>query len=216
MTPGGAAILVGMSRAISGAVLAALIPAVLSACSSDSEGNDEPAASATVTVTATPDPEPLTLIAEAIESTHCFTDGPPGDLAWYGLQWKANADLDEFSFEITGGEGVTQVGSAKTVPPVNFGGRIDTGGTSTWDGHRKFVRESPFLMGENLDSADFWSPTAGQTGLVVLRLRFDPDVLATEKGGRFDGLRAIYTTQDGETGEAHVETEQIFRIGACR
>lgn len=201
-----------MNRAILGALLAALITATLSACSSDDDdGGGSTAPTETVTVEAEADP--LVLRTDNIRTTHCWDDEPPGELAWYDVQWRAGVDLEEFSFSLTGAEGVRLVGAPKTVPPVNFGGRIDYSGTSTWEPHKRLIRRANAVNGFNLDSVDFWSPLAGETGLLVMHLRFDPDALASAAGARLGGVSAAYTTADGETGEASVDTRNVFRTG---
>ncbi|WP_168929495.1 hypothetical protein [Nocardioides sp. GY 10113] len=37
--------------------------------------------------------------------------------------------------------------------------------------------------------------------MIVLHLRLDPKVMATKDGASFDGIKATYTTDDGESGE---------------
>jgi len=207
-----------MKRAILGAVLAALVPATLAACSSDDdeEGDAASGPTETVTVTAEPDLQPLILTTETVRNVACFDDPTPVDIAWFAAQWQANVDLGGISFELTGAEGVRQIGSAETVPPVNFGGRIDFDGDATWAGHRRFLQKNvSSVRGYDVESVDFWSPTAGQTGLVVLHLRFDPSVLGSERGGRIEGVRAAFTTLDGEEGEVTVETPRVLRAGDC-
>jgi len=205
-----------MKRAILGALLAALIPGTLSACSSDDGGDDASAPTKTVTVTAEPDPEPLTLTTENVRTKACFDDPAPADVAWLDVQWQAHVDLDEFSFELTGAKGVTQVGSAETVPPVNFGGRIGFSGEVTWEGHRKYLANNVSdITGSNIESADLKTPIEGETGLVILHLRFDPKVLGTEKGGRLAGVKASYTTVEGEEGEVRVDSPHVIRAGDC-
>ncbi|MDP3894003.1 hypothetical protein [Nocardioides sp.] len=162
-----------------------------------------------------PAPEPLTLSHPAGEGAICFADRAPADMAWYDVRWRANVDLQEFSFEISGAEGVTQVGAARTVPPRNFGGRIDASGIVSWKDHPQVLRRNPHLSGGAVESTLARHPIAGETGMVVLRLRMDPDVLATDAGARFDGVHATYTTGDGEQGQTQVATQQVFKTGRC-
>lgn len=204
-----------MNRATLGAlVLVPLIPALLAGCSSD---DDDPGAdpAATVTVTDTLEPDPLELATDTVRGTACLGDPELPDLAWFDVQWRANVDLEEFAFALVGAEGVRQVGSAETVPPVNFGGRIDFAGDATWEGHHAVLAKARGLRGTEVESADFWSPTAGETGLAVLHLRFDPKVLRSEKGGRIGGVRATYTSADGAQGEVEVDVPLRLRAGDC-
>ena len=168
----------------------------------------EPAAGETVAKPA------LALITGSVKSRSCFTREVPRDLAWFDVQWKAREDLDEFSFDLVGADGVSTKGSGFVVPPVNFGGRIHLSGSATWEGWRKAV-DSRLVTVFEADPVVFWSPAKGQTGLLVLHLVFDQEALRTG-GASFDGIKATYTTADGETGEVTVDTRQRFAAGdAC-
>lgn len=193
-----------MNRATLGALLAALLSTTLSACSDD--GDDPAAPTETVTVTASPDAAPLELTSDTVRDTACLGDPALPDLAWFAAQWRADVDLEELAFELVGGRGVEQVGAAETVPPVNYGGAIAFDGTATWAGRRELLASVRTLRGEDVQPADEISPAAGQTGLVVLRLRFDREVLGSAEGGRIEGVRATYTTLDGVEGEVEVDT----------
>jgi len=196
---------------------------VLLACSTGSSGErDDPAGAppASSTPGAAPAGHPaagteddvLTLAAAGAAGTTCFT-GPVPDLAWFEVQWKAHADLDSFAFELVDPHGVRSVGPGWIVPPVNYGGRIDYGGSTRWEGWRRAI-DDRVLTPSQLDSARSWVPSADQSGLLVLHLRFDPRVTA-RSAASFTGVRATWTAADGSVGESTVAARARFR-GDCR
>lgn len=139
--------------------LALLSVLTLAACSSEdadpgsSEGTGNvdtatvPSAGATSAepepVLVAPDP-PLELFASTVESKGCAERPRVHDWAWMDVQWKANQDLQGFSFSLVDPVGVELVGDPVTVPPVNFGGRVDESGEYDW-ATRADIGDSRFL-----------------------------------------------------------------------
>lgn len=192
---------------------AALVP--LTACTSDSQGGatdrvewsdvsgsdwtDAPAAA-------------LVLHADGRDRA-CLEPGAATDLAWFDVTWEATAELESVSFRLTHPVGVLQVGGGITVPPVNFGGRIDDGGSASWAG-RAAALDNRQLSWSRRGAASAWSPTTGETGLLALHLRLDERALASRAGASFTGVAATYTTRDGATGVATVDVHDTFRSRA--
>ncbi len=214
---------------------ASLAVAVLTSCSTEDEtrGSAEPTSAASAAATAGSDEtpsetpsggtdmaitttvEPLVLSSSTVNADSCLLDpGDPVDQSWYEVTWKAHADLESFSFELVDPVGVRQVGQAVSVPPVNFGGRIDYSGASTWQ-DRAEGYDSVFTDARAAERVDFLSPLEGQTGLVAFHLRFDPDVVASRQGASVAGVKARYRLQDGTGGEAVVDVPSRWRSGSC-
>lgn len=196
-----------------------IVPLAASGCSSGDADAGPAAATVTVTETASAEPppaeaelEPLVLNMDEAPGSVCFSPAVPRDLAWFDVTWKANTDLDEFSFELIDPVGVKQVGGGLIVPPINFGGRIDFGGASSWDQRAK-VLDDKVLFWSQRDAVWSWVPIEGQSGLLVLHLRLDDKVLEQPGGGGFDGVEATYRTADGETGTVRAEVRNAYRIG---
>ncbi|MCR6030457.1 hypothetical protein GGQ22_03265 [Nocardioides sp. zg-579] len=142
----------------------------------------------------------LALTSSSIRGESC-TVGPPRDLAWFDVQWEALADLDGFAFELVDPVGVRQVGEGIVVPPVNYGGRIDYSGATTWSGRADIGRSGEVSWVER-DPVSSWVPVEGQTGLVVLHLRFDGTPAS------ISGVRATWAAADGEQGETTVDLDE--------
>jgi len=192
----------------------------LGGCSSSGEGKEDdvsgpgsnPTSQETTAPPASDEPALLTLSADPVGTT-CFADEIP-DLAWFEVRWKSLAQLDSFRFELVGSRGVKSVGSGWIVPPVNYGGRIDYSGSALWDGWRQALNDR-LLSTSQMDRVDSWVPDKGQSGLLVLHLRFDPKVV-DHGGATIEGVRATYETADGQTGEATVHIGQRFGSGCKR
>lgn len=191
--------------------------AALAGCSSDDGGSaDPPVTTSTASPTASVEPvdapsqpaEPAPLeLSMDTTGTVCFDRTATPDLAWFDLTWKANTDLDSFHFKLVDAVGVKKVGSDLTVPPMNFGGRIDFGGASTWAGHAKAL-DNKFLFWSQRDQVVFTAPMKDQTGLLVMHLRFDP---ATDPAS-FDGVTARYRTADGDIGTVTAKGRNLYQV----
>lgn len=207
-------------RRVLGGLSALVLAAAVAGCSSESEleswrdagggsttspsaSESEPAAGSE----AATGEEPLELTTSTVENETCVT-GPERDYAWFEVSWKALADLEEFSFEIVEPVGVRQVGPGIVVPPVNYGGRIDYSGSTTWSGRADIGQSREVSWIERSPVPD-WVPVEGQTGLVVLHLRFDGSPAS------IDGVRATWTTGDGTTGETVVDVPERWTFGDC-
>lgn len=195
-----------------------IVPLAASGCSSGDADAEPAAATVTVTETASAEPapaeaelEPLVLSIGGPPGSTCFTPSAARDLAWFDVTWKANTDLDSFSFELIDPVGVKQVGDGMIVPPVNFGGRIDFGGASSWD-KRAEVLDDKFLFWSQRAPVWEWVPIEGQSGLLVLHLRLDEAVLEQPGGGGFDGVVATYRTEDGTTGTVRAEAPNAYQL----
>ncbi|MCB0893871.1 MAG: hypothetical protein H6529_02240 [Nocardioides sp.] len=203
-----------MKRTLSTLAPLVLASALLAGCSSSDDGDagtgPDPDAASTAagspSPSATDEPALLTLSADATGTT-CFADGVP-DLAWFEVQWRSLAELDSFRFDLVGSHGVRTIGSGWIVPPVNYGGRIDYSGSALWQGWRRAINDR-VLSASQMDQVAFWVPSEGQSGLLVLHLRFDPKVV-DHGGATIDGVRATYRTNDGRTGETTVHIGQRF------
>lgn len=189
------------------AAVAAFLTLPLAACSSE---GSEPSADApapatttvTVTETASAEPDPLEVTLDSGGSI-CYSSGSVPDIAWFDVTWKANVPLDSLRFELIDPVNVRQVGPAVTVPPTNFGGRIDFGGATAWD-DRAEVLDDKFVSWVQRGPLWTWSPIDGESGLLVLHLRM--------KGtGGFGGVTAEYRTGEGETGSVTAPATYTFR-----
>jgi hypothetical protein len=192
-------------------VVAALSSSVLvmTGCSADTASPKVESSSKDAT------PAALVLQTDSPEGTACFDRGNPGDLAVFEFQWKALADLEKFDFQIVGAEGLKQVGPAKTVLPVNKGGQIMFGGVVPWADVREVLGGHSQVAPGAPESVDGWVPIEGQSGLLVLRVRFDDAALMSKNGASYDGVKATYTGTDGSTGEVVAVSDQKFRAGNC-
>ena len=188
-------------------------------------GDDEPTpaglqASTTRPATPTPADAQATAVAPLIlhgdgAGSSCLAADASTDLAYFDISWEATTDLDSVRFTLTDPSGVRQVGGGLTVPPVNFGGRIDYGGSVPWDEHAK-VLDNRWVSWPQHRSVWTWSPVEGETGLLVLHLRVDRSALDTPRGASFDGVTAHYRTSDGNKGSASVHApNELRRRGHC-
>ncbi|MBZ5741370.1 hypothetical protein [Nocardioides mangrovi] len=197
------------------AVLAAACGVLaLAGCSSDP---DEPESTGASPSSATSEASPSTSAVAEAEPALELTTGTirehdcvePADrildLAWFDVMWRAHEDLDSFHFRLVDSDGAKAIGPGFTVPPVNFGGRIDYSGALRWDGWRRGINDR-MLSTIQMGSVVFWSPIEDETGLLVLHLRFDPRALRAD-GVHIGGVEATYRTADGETGTASVDTD---------
>ena len=208
-------------RAGTAALLTAAAVLGTAGCSGDdadpgqAEGALSTAATATATATPTDAGEPpLALTSGGPSGSMCLTPAAARDLAWFDVTWKAGTDLDSLSFRLTDPVGVRQrVAGTINVPPVNYGGRIDYGGSAFWPERAKaldtrttsWVQHAPMWT---------WSPSAGETGLAVLHVVLDEQALHSRAGASFSGVRARYRTVDGETGSVAVRSRATFRSRA--
>ena len=149
-----------------------------------------------------PDPS-LELTASTVSSKGCAERPRIHDWAWMDVQWRANQDLESFSFSLVDPVGVELVGDPITVPPVNFGGRIDESGDLDWSNRATFG-DSRLIQWGSRDTTTFWTPIEGQTGILVMHLR-------VTGRGTFSGVQADYTTAAGETGAVTVDTSYDLR-----
>lgn len=195
------------------------VPLVASGCSSGDADPEPAAATVTVTETVSAEPgepeesdelEPLVLNIDAGAGRTCFTPQTPRDMAWFDVTWKANEDLESFSFKLIDPVGVKLAGGGVIVPPVNFGGRIDFGGTASWES-RATVLDSRMVSWTQRSPIWSWTPIEGQTGLLVLHLRLDDAILDQPGGGGFDGVTARYRTDDGETGTVTADARNAYQ-----
>src|SRR5690606_29989471 len=105
-------------------------------------------ATATVTVTPTAGTDagatqaPIEL-ASGDTSTWCSRK-PFTDLALVDVTWKAHTDVDWVEFTLDGDD-VTTIGNPVTIPPRNFGGRIDYSGSFTWDKRNLLAERGPLM-----------------------------------------------------------------------
>lgn len=191
----------------------------LSACTTDP---GEPAAPE---VTNTPsetieadDPRDEDALAVDISTTgiSCLNASAPIDLAWFDATWKAHADLGSFSFALTNPVGVKQVGSPVNAPAVNFGGRIDFGGSAAWSRRAKPLLETPLVSWPQRGDTAFWSPMQDQSGLLVFHIRLDPEALASPEGASFDGVTATYSDLDGHKREFTADGKSVYTFDAAR
>ncbi|MCW2792101.1 MAG: hypothetical protein JWO76_1199 [Nocardioides sp.] len=149
---------------------------------------------------------PLELTTNSQRSTSCLKESGKVELAWFESEWKANEDLESFRFSLVDAAGVRSVGFPINVPPVNYGGRIDYSGATSWD-RRDLIGKQRFVSWSQRDSTDAWTPIEDQTGLVVFHLRF------TEPKASIGGVRASYVTADGEKGSVEVAMRERFIVG---
>lgn len=198
------------TRSLTAAVCAVLTASLTGGCSS---GDATPAATATPTPSATADvPPALELETDVVSGSACFAGlRKPGrsELAWLDFTWRADADLESFEPRLIGARGVRLVGDSWTVPPVNFGGRIAVGGQATWHGWKKAV-SGPQVVVDQGGPTWSWSPIEGETGLLVLHVRVDPDVLDTPQGGGVDAVALDYVTGTGEKGTAELDINDTW------
>lgn len=118
------------------------------------------------------------------------------DLAFAEIDLKADGDLMLESVEALGARGVrlsTDPTESFVVPPVNPGGRIVSSGTVTWadwrsglPGYGLDVERAEEVQGKDL--------SAGDTGLLVVHLRVDPEVTDTPRGAELRAVRVAYTS----------------------
>lgn len=162
-----------------------------------SEGATSEGATPTEAPTAAVDP-PLVLSAATVKSKGCAERPRVHDWAWMDVQWKANQDLESFSFSLVDAQGVEMIGEPVNVPPVNFGGRFSESAEIDWD-TRADIGDSRFLEWRSRGTTDFWSPIEDESGLLLLHLR-------VTGRGTFSGVQADYTTLDGETGSVVADT----------
>lgn len=152
----------------------------------------------------------VTLKTSVVKGRGC-NDRPRGDLAWFNATVEVHEDLDEIAFDLFDNEGVSQVGQAQVLFPVNRGGQIILSGEATWDGRKSVFRRSGTVQPDP-ELADDWFPTAGESALVVLRLRFDDAVQRGDDVASMKGLRATYQRPDETTGTAEVALDEEVRF----
>lgn len=213
-------------------VAAALITA---ACSSESDGSSpEPTTPGTSSESTSSDPTPtapatsgdpadvdpdgdgfaaddgVLALTTTARGASCF-DGAIADYGWFNAQWEAHVDLDAVRFRLTGNTGVKTVGSPTTVPPVNFGGRIDYGGMVDWADQSPLATDR-FVYWPDRDDADFLSPIEGQTGLLLFHLRFPQATVDGDQDASLGDLVAEYTQADGTAGTVTLPIDQDYRF----
>jgi hypothetical protein len=139
------------------------------------------------------------------------------ELASIDYTWRAAADVEVTEVELIDGTGIRLVGTPVTVPPVNYGGRIDLGGELTWAGHEKRLAGNHLLSWPGHESVADHVFSRGQTGLFVLHVR------RSMGHGSSHGLRVTYRVSgpgDGNTYTAEVRNQvrwQVVRHGTrCR
>lgn len=180
-------------------------------CQADSSNDAQPAPSmSTVTGTASPDAAaaaeaPLEL-TDGQRGKICLQQSPDVDLAWFNTQWKANEELDSFEFSLVGARGVRMVGTPITVPPVNFGGRIDYSGAVSWDTRSDLAKERVISWWQR-DNTLFWTPIKDESGLLVLHLRF------SQHKAYIGGVKATYVTHKGEKGSVQATAHEKYFVG---
>ncbi len=158
---------------------------------------------------------PFTLDSTVIRGVNCNAKGGSiDDLAWFDVTWSSETDLDGFTVELVDAHGVTKVGPALTVPPRNFGGDIDFSGASTWDS-RKTILDSTSTIGALTEDTETHYVAAGETGLLALHLRFDPEVTHTRTGATIPAIRATYYDADGNAAQTELKINQRWKIGTC-
>ena len=141
-------------------------------------------------------------------SRACY-EGASRDLASLDYSWHAATDVHVTRVELIDPEGVRLLGTPVTVPPVNYGGRLDLGGELTWKGHERLLAGNRLLswpLRERLDTADL---SAGQSGLFVLHVRRSPG------RGVSHGLRVTYTVPHGggeKTYDAEARDQSSWRV----
>lgn len=212
-----------MSRSIL-PVRACVAPVVLAVLTlvTGCAGGDEPAPASPRPSAAQPTPAdaqapavaPLILHGDGASSS-CLDADASTDLAYFDVSWKATTDLDSVRFTLIDPIGVRQVGAGLNVPPVNFGGRIDYGGSVPWDEHAE-VLDNRWVSWPQHRSVWTWTPIEGETGLLVLHLRVDRSALNTDEGASFGGVTAYYRTSDGSKGSVSVHVpNELRRRGHC-
>ena len=156
----------------------------------------------------------LAVTTDTRRATVCYeADGR--DLAYVDYSWRAATDLTVSKVELVDPVGVRLVGRPVTVPPVNYGGRIDYGGILDWKTHEKRLARNRFVTWAGRDRVDLYDFSGGQTGMFVVHLRL-------AKGtGSSHGLRVTYRTADGsDTYTAEATDDLTWKYvgprGTCR
>lgn len=190
--------------------------AMLGGCSDDASDESSPASPQAPATGPTGQTDPtVSSAADATPALRLHTSDAGGsvcvasrirDYAWFDVTWKATEDLESMAFDLPGAEHVRAVGDALTVPPVNYGGRIDYSGATSWTGRADLGKDRQISWSQR-DTVWSWTPVKGQTGLLVLHLRFDGEP------ARIDRVRARWTTQDGRTGSTEVAVPERWRFG---
>lgn len=198
-------------RAVAAGLLTTAVVLGAAACSgSDSDARDAAPTPSTATETPT-GPAPLTLTSGGPSGSSCLLPYAPRDLAWFDVTWKAGTDLDSLRFRLTDPVGVREHPSGTiNVPPVNYGGRIDYGGSAFWPERAKALDTRTTSWAQR-GPMWTWSPAAGETGLAVLHIVLDEKALHSVQGASFSGVRATYRTADGESGSVAVRARSTFR-----
>ena len=106
----------------------------------------------------TQDKAALAFESADVGAVSCKDGGPIEDLAWFDVTWRTETDVDGFTVELVDADGITKVGPALTVPPVNVGGQIALGGTSTWDGRRDVLGGSGLIFYGDAGDTDSATP----------------------------------------------------------
>jgi hypothetical protein len=181
------------SRADSGAAPAttATIPTTATTSPSEPTGSDSPTpgfdeASGQVTTI-----EPAFAVRTSLRRATICYEGDGRDLATIDYTWSAAADVEVKKVELIDPVGVRLVGTPVTVPPVNYGGRIDYGGLIAWKDLGRRLDGNRFVSWPGHESVDLNEFTGGQTGLFALHLRL------AERTGSSHGVRVTYVAPRG-------------------
>ena len=201
-------------------VVAALTVLVGGGCtadeSSDTRGDgvdDGAVPAATGSPTASAAPDPVVLTGGGGSGGSCLTPRAARDLAFFDIGWKTSVALDSLRFRLVDPVGIHQrTGDTLDVPPVNFGGRIDYSGFSSWSTRAEALDTRSTSWAQH-DAMWAVSPIAGESGLTVLHLQLDERALRSKKGASFSGVRATYRTRAGETGSVVVPpVDSMFEV----
>lgn len=145
----------------------------------------------------------------------CFRrSSAPAELAWFDVSWEAAEDLESLEATVRG-TGVDVAARVLSVPPVDSGGRILFSGASGWPATA--LRDARGLSWAERSPVQELLPSAGDTGLLVFRLRFDEVVLAGDTDASLDEVEVTWTTADGETGSVVEPLDQgySYQRSAC-
>ena len=220
-------------KAFAATMVAVILMTTSASCSSDEDDDQSapqpPAASGSAPTVPTPsagsdgaqandlevDDGVMALSTNTRGGTSCF-DGDIVDYGWFDTSWRSHTDLDSVRFRLEGSTGVRVVGSPTTIPPVNFGGRIDYGGMIEWSDKSPLANDRVIRWSSRGDT-DFLSPIEDQTGLLLFHLRFDGAALTGKQSAALGDLVAAYTTLEGETATVTLDIDQRFTVGkkAC-
>lgn len=203
---------------IPSSLAAVVVAASLTACTlqgsdpdAESRANSDPRAEEQSGTGVTSGPA-VTLESSVVEAKGCMTDRP-GDLAWFVVTVEVHRDLEQISFSLIDPVGVRSVGPGEVIQPINQGGRIAMSGTVDWKDRHATWRASRQLQPFSEERATDWVPTAGQTALVSLRLRYSDAVRSGAETASLSGVRAVYELPDESTGGADVFFTETMGFG---